>query len=66
MTREAATRIGPFEYSDEQIPPFITKGPIDMENGIRYIGQFSNGMRNGKGKQVWQDYTLYEGFWEDD
>lgn len=37
-----------------------------MEEGVRYIGQFNNGMRNGKGKQVLQDYTLYEGFWDGD
>ena len=58
-TRAVAKKIGPFQCSDDQIPPYITKGPIQMEQGTRYIGQFSNGMRNGKGKQVWKDYTLY-------
>ncbi len=37
-----------------------------MGNGVRYIGQFNNGMRNGKGKQVWDDFSLYEGYWVDD
>jgi len=30
-----------------------------MEHGTRYIGQFHNGLRNGLGKQVWPDFTLY-------
>lgn len=30
-----------------------------MENGTKYIGQFHEGMRNGRGKQVWEDYSLY-------
>jgi hypothetical protein len=32
-------------------------------NGARYIAQFSSSMRNGKVKHVWEDYTLYEGYW---
>lgn len=23
-------------------------------------------MRNGRGKQVWEDFSLYEGYWIDD
>lgn len=30
-----------------------------MEQGVQYIGQFNNGLRNGLGKQVWPDFTLY-------
>lgn len=37
-----------------------------MGSGVRYIGQFSNGLRHGKGKQVWEDYSLYEGYWMED
>ena len=36
-----------------------------MENGTKYVGQFFNGMRNGRGKQVWEDFSLYEGYWKD-
>jgi hypothetical protein len=66
LTREIATRLGAFQVIDEDQQGYVRKGPIDMENGVRYYGQFNNGMRNGRGKQVWQDFTLYEGFWEDD
>jgi hypothetical protein len=31
----------------------VTKEPVDMGEGVKYIGQFHNGMRNGRGKQVW-------------
>lgn len=59
ITREVATKLGPFEYHDEETGSFITKGPIQLENGTTYIGQFHNGMRNGRGKQVWEDFSLY-------
>jgi len=59
ITREVATRLGPFEYNDDLPNQFITKGPIQLENGTTYIGQFFNGMRNGRGKQVWDDFSLY-------
>jgi len=36
-----------------------------MENGTKYVGEFDRGMRNGRGKQVWDDYSLYEGYWKD-
>jgi len=61
-----ALRLGAFQVSEEDTPQFVVKGPIEMENGVRYYGQFNNGMRNGLGKQVWPDFTLYEGFWQDD
>jgi hypothetical protein len=65
-TREIALRLGSFKYNEEETQTFVSKGPIAMENGVRYIGQFHNGTRNGRGKQVWPDYTLYEGYWVDD
>jgi hypothetical protein len=37
-----------------------------MEGGAKYVGQFHNGMRNGRGKQVWEDFSLYEGYWRND
>lgn len=54
-----ALQLGPFEYSDDQNGKFVTKGPLTLENGTVYIGQFFNGMRNGRGKQVWPDFSLY-------
>ncbi len=65
-TKGIAKKLGPFKFEDDTTQSFVSQGPIDMGNGIRYIGQFKNGMRNGRGKQVWEDFTLYEGYWADD
>jgi hypothetical protein len=32
-------------------------------DGTIYIGQWKNGMKWGKGKQIWPDGSVYEGFW---
>jgi hypothetical protein len=32
----------------------------------RYIGDITNGKRNGKGKYIWADGTIYDGNWKDD
>jgi hypothetical protein len=33
--------------------------------GTRYIGQFKNGKRNGRGVFYYQDGSYYEGYWKD-
>ena len=43
--------------------PFLD--PHELENGSIYIGQWKNGLRHGKGKQIWTDGSVYEGFWKD-
>ena len=40
-------------------------GPISS-NGLKYYGEYNEGKKEGQGKQVWLDYTIYEGFWEND
>ena len=38
-----------------------------MDNGTIYVGEIDKaGKRNGRGKQVWEDSSLYEGYWKDD
>lgn len=37
--------------------------PITLENGAVYTGEWKNGMRDGKGIQVWPDESKYEGQW---
>ena len=39
----------------------MTKGPIEMEDKTKYYGSLKNGVKHGLGKQVWPDYSLYEG-----
>ena len=41
-------------------------GPILMQDGTKFIGELMNGVRNGQGKQVWPDHSLYEGYWSND
>jgi hypothetical protein len=37
-----------------------------MDDGSMYVGQVKEGMRWGKGKQVWRDGSVYEGYYRDD
>jgi hypothetical protein len=40
--------------------------PIRLENDCVYVGQWKNGKKHGKGKQLMADGALYEGYWEHD
>jgi hypothetical protein len=59
-------KYGQFEYGqDKDDQKFLpTLGPYEFENGSVYLGQWKNGFRHGKGKQIWTDGSIYEGFWE--
>lgn len=39
---------------------------ITLENGAVYIGEWKNGLRDGKGMQTWPDGSKYEGSWLED
>lgn len=39
------------------------RGPIEFEGKYVYEGQWKDGKRAGKGKQVWKDGAFYEGYW---
>lgn len=55
---------GPFKFTVQQLPEdenLPVLGPYQIENDIVYIGQWKNGVRHGKGKQLWKDGSLYEG-----
>ena len=38
-----------------------TFGPITLSNGAIYNGEILMGMKDGYGKQVWQDGSKYDG-----
>ena len=44
----------------------ISLPPITLENDIVYTGSWANGMKNGKGIQVWKNQSKYEGEWLND
>ena len=39
---------------------------VTLANGAIYIGEWKNGMRDGKGKQTWADNSIYDGNWLED
>lgn len=38
---------------------------VELDNGITYEGEWLQGMRQGKGKQIWADGSEYEGEWKE-
>lgn len=70
-TRETEQKIGPYIYINIPAAPGITlieKGPIKLENGSVYFGQWRKTTQRdiiwGKGMQIWPDGAKYEGYWE--
>ena len=43
----------------------IQKGPVQLDSGALYQGEWMNGVRDGQGKQEWLDGSRYEGEWRD-
>ncbi|EGR33581.1 protein kinase domain protein [Ichthyophthirius multifiliis] len=59
--------LGTFEYDedneeDKNLPEY---GPYQFRNDSIYIGQWQNGNRHGRGKQLWVDGSIYEGYWKE-
>lgn len=58
---------GAFEFNrdrpeDAQLP-FLP--PYKLEKGEAYKGQWKNGLKHGKGVQVWPNNAVYYGYWKD-
>ena len=54
------------KYDKAEYASLPKLGVYKYENGATYTGQYSNGNRHGKGRQVWTDGSVYDGFWEND
>ncbi len=39
------------------------QGPIELQNNVKYYGQLQQQIRSGIGKQVWPDFSIFEGHW---
>lgn len=71
-TRIVVEKLGEFQYDDEDEDlikefgdlPFY--GPVEVDENAVYYGQWKDGKRQGKGKQVWSDGSQYEGYWYND
>jgi hypothetical protein len=70
VTRVAEEKCGPFQYDEEEqlsSMPLLDKGPFKLNNGAVYFGQWtSDGLREGKGTQIWTDGSKYVGHWKHD
>jgi hypothetical protein len=38
-------------------------GPMEFDNKYVYEGQWYNGQKAGRGRQLWRDGSYYEGYW---
>ena len=39
---------------------------IKIENNMEFLGEWKNGLRDGKGKQIWSDGSVFTGDWLED
>ena len=66
--REQLQILGPYIYKKEYVEfeglPYI--GPCMLDKQGCYFGQFKYGYKHGKGKQLFSDGSLYEGYWKED
>ena len=45
----------------------MDRGPYELDNGAIYHGQWTeDGLREGKGTQIWIDGSKYVGYWKND
>lgn len=68
FTKATESRLGQFQYSPLSFSQdLVTRKPCQMANGAIYEGEWTHeGLRQGKGCQVWEDGTKYIGNWKND
>ena len=65
LINQIEEKLGKFQYDpnisyDETLPEL---GPYQIEKDFFYKGQFKNGLREGRGTQIWEDGSIYVGNW---
>lgn len=69
-TKETEKNLGQFVYDSPETPSgkgLIQRGPYELDNGAIYVGEWTKeGLRHGKGLQIWKDGSKYEGYWKND
>ncbi len=73
-TKATEEKLGPFNYdrdgaqqTNEPRIELIKRQPYELDNGAIYQGEWTKeGLRHGKGVQVWKDGSKYEGYWRND
>ena len=69
FTKATEARLGPFIYDqpEEKNSNIVSRGPYLLDNEAVYHGQWTrDGLREGKGTQIWKDGSKYEGYWKND
>lgn len=66
--QEALAQQGEYIYRKEftQFGGLPYLPPIKLETNCVYMGQWKDGKKHGKGKQLMEDGAIYEGYWEND
>ena len=68
-TRAVQERLGKFPMQESFFDNLVRlkRGPVEMENGAIYTGEWNNdNQRHGFGVQIWNDGSKYEGQWKND
>jgi MORN repeat len=66
--KESVETVDQLKYFKEEVDlaadlPVLGPQKI-MYNQAVYMGQFKDGLRHGRGIQIWKDRSIYEGMWE--
>lgn len=68
--KAAESKAGEFQYPTNYLATdlkVIDLPPTELSNNAVYFGQWSeDGMREGRGVQIWRDGSKYEGYWSND
>ena len=69
-TRATEVRLGPFIFEKIDSPRsqvLIDRAPYELDDGAIYHGQWmKDGLREGKGIQIYKDGSKYVGYWKND
>ena len=70
--KQIREELGEFDYDEETNHgeyPIEYRPLVELENHARYEGEWIKGKdintRQGKGRQIWPDGSMYEGWWKD-
>lgn len=61
-TKNLEEQLGPFSYSGLPrglAPNRKMRNPVEFDNSTIYIGEWAKGVREGRGKQIWSDGSVY-------
>jgi hypothetical protein len=71
LVQDILSQLGNFNYEPTPARDGVqrTRKPeVTLENGAKYEGEWDavHNLRDGRGRQIWADGSLYEGYWRRD